>query len=67
MEVRDEHAVHIGQPDRAHELTLRAFATVNQQAVAAAAQQDRGQAASGAGHRAAGAGEEDRQVHGSQR
>ncbi len=52
------------QPDRAHELALRPFAAVEQQAVAAAAHEHRRQPAASARHRAAGAGEEQRQVHG---
>ncbi len=67
VEVGDEHAVHVGQPNRAHELALGAFAAVEQHAVAAAADQDCGQPAARARHRATGTGEEDRQVHGSLR
>ena len=51
------------EPDRAHELALGAFAAVEQQPVAAAAHEHRGQAAPGARHRAAGAREEQGQVH----
>ena len=61
--VRDEDRVELGQPDRAQQLLLGALAAVEQDAVAAGAQQQRGQAAAGGRHGARGAGEEEREVH----
>jgi hypothetical protein len=61
--VGDEDAVNVGEPDRTHELALSPLAAVEQQPIAAAADQDRGQAASGTGHGAAGTGEEQGKVH----
>ena len=62
--VRDEDRVELGQPDRAQQLLLGALAAVEQDPVAARAQQDRGQPAARGRHRAGGAGEEEREVHG---
>jgi hypothetical protein len=64
MEVCDEHAVQVREPNRAHQLALCAFAAVEQEPGPAPAHKDRGQPPPGARHRAAGAGEEDREVHG---
>jgi len=61
--VRDEDSVEIDQTDRAQQLSLRAFAAVEQQLLAAAADDQCRQAAARARHRAAGAGKEDREVH----
>ena len=58
MEVGDEHAVQVQEPDRAQELALSAFAAVEQQPVAAAPDQHRGQPATRARHRAGGTSEE---------
>ncbi len=63
VEVRDEDAVEIRQPDRAQQLALRAFPAVEQQAIAAAADEHRRQAAARARHRAGGTGEEQGEVH----
>jgi hypothetical protein len=63
VEVRDEHAVQIEQPDRAQQLALRAFTAVEQQPVAAATDQHRRQPAARARHRAGGPGEEQRKIH----
>ena len=61
--VGDEDRVELRQPDRAQELLLGALAAVEQEAVAAGAQQQRGQAAARGRDRAGGAGEEEREVH----
>ena len=63
VEVGQEHVVELGQPHRSAQLALRALAAVEQQALAAAAHEQRGHAAPGGGHRAGGAGEEDVEVH----
>ena len=62
--MRDEDRVELGQPDRAQQLLLGALAAVEQDPLAARAQQDRGQPAPRGGHGARGAGEEEREVHG---
>ena len=59
----EEDGLHVGQPDGAQQLALGPLAAVEEQPVAAAAQQRRGQAATGGRHRARGAGEEEREVH----
>ena len=61
--VGDEDRVELRQPDRAQQLLLGALAAVEQDAVAAGAQQQRGQAAPRGRDRAGGAGEEEREVH----
>ena len=61
--VREEDRVELGQPDRAQQLLLGALAAVEQDAVAAGAQQQRGQAAARGRDGAGGAGEEEREVH----
>ena len=58
VEMRDEHAVYLDESDRAQQLALRAFAAVEQQAIAPALHQHRGQPAPGRRHRAPGAGKE---------
>ena len=63
VEVRDEHLVDVDQPDRPEQLALRALAAVDQDPLAAPADQDRRQAAASGRHRAAGAREEDREIH----
>ena len=60
----EEDLVDLRQADRAHQLPLRSLAAVEEQLVAAAANEQRWHAAAGGGHRAAGAGEEDVEVHG---
>ena len=64
VEVRDEDRVHVGQPDRAQQLLLGPLAAVEQDPVAAGAQQQRRQPAAGRRHRAGRAGEEEAQIHG---
>ena len=61
--VRDEDRIELGQPDRAQQLLLGPLAAVEQQPVAAGAQQQRGQPAPRRGHRAGRAGEEEREIH----
>ena len=63
VEVREEDGVELGEPDRAQQLLLGALAAVEEDAIAAGAQQQRGQAAPRRGHRAGRAGEEQRDVH----
>ena len=63
MEVRDEHRADVGQPDRAQQLLLGALAAVEEDPLAAGAQQQRGQPAARGGNRSGRAGEEQRQVH----
>ena len=53
VEVGDEDVVEVGEADRAQELALGPFAAVEQQPLAAAAHEQRGQAASRARDRAA--------------
>ena len=65
--VGEEDRVELRQPDRAQQLLLGALAAVEQDAVAAGAQQQRGQAAAGGRHGARGAGEEEREVHAQRR
>ncbi len=65
VKVGEEDLGEVGQSDGAHELALGPLAAVEQDPVTAAADQDRGQAAAGGGDRAAGAGKEDRELHGS--
>ena len=64
MEVRDEDRVDVRQADRAQQLLLGALAAVEQDPLAAGAQQQRGKPAACGGNRSGGAGEEQRQVHG---
>jgi hypothetical protein len=63
MEVRDEDRVQIRQPDRPQELLLRALPAVEQDPLAAGAQQQRGEPPARGRHRPGGAGEEERDVH----
>ena len=63
VEVGQEHLGQLGQPDRLHELALRALAAVEQDAVAAAANEHRRQPTPRGRDRAGGAGEENREVH----
>ena len=63
VEVGQEHLGQLGQPDRLDELALRALAAVEQDAVAAAADQHRRQPAPRGRDRAGGAGKENREVH----
>ena len=59
----EEDGVELRQADRPQQLLLRPLAAVEQHPVAAGAQQHRGQAPAGGGHRAGRAGEEEREVH----
>jgi hypothetical protein len=61
--VREEDRVELRQPDRPQQLLLRPLPAVEQHAVAACAQQERGQAAPRGGHGARGAGEEQGKIH----
>ena len=61
--VGEEHRVDLGQPDRAQQLLLGPLAAVEQQPVAARAQQQRGQPAPCRRDRAGRAGEEEREIH----
>jgi hypothetical protein len=63
VEVGDEDGIEVGQADGAQQLALGAFATVEQQPLAAAADQHGRQAAPRARHRAGRTGEEDGQIH----
>jgi hypothetical protein len=63
VEVRQEDLLQVDQPDRLEELALRPLAAVEEQAVAAAADQRGGQRAAGGRGRARGAEEEHVQVH----
>ena len=63
VEVGDEDGAEVGQADRAQELLLRALAAVEEDPLAAGAQQQRGKPAPRGGHRAGRAGEEQRDVH----
>ncbi len=63
VQVGDEDRVQLRQPDRAQQLVLGPLAAVEQDPLAARAQQDRGQAAPRRGNGAGGAGEEQGQVH----
>ncbi len=63
--VRDEHFAQLDQADgRAQQLPLRALAAVEQQALAAAPEQQRGRRPLGRRHRARGAEEDEVQIHG---
>src|SRR4051794_9035865 len=59
----DEHVSELGQADRADELSLRPFAAVEEQAVAAAPHEQRGEPAARRRGGAGGAGEEHGQIH----
>ncbi len=63
VEVGQEHLGQLGQPHRRHELALGPLAAVEQDAVAAPADEHRRQPAPGGRDRSAGAGEENREVH----
>ena len=63
VEVRDEQLLELDQPDRAHQLPLRALAAVDQQAIAAAPNERGGQPAPRARRGAGGAEEENVEVH----
>ena len=64
VEVGEEHLLEVHQADRAQELALRALAAVEEQALAPAAHEQRGQGATGGRRRAGGADEENLEVHG---
>ena len=63
VQVRDEDLIEVGEADRAQQLALRALTAVDEDAVAAPADQHRGQTAALCRQRAAGSGEEDREFH----
>ena len=64
VEVGEEDLLEVDQADRAQELALGALAAVEQQPVAAAADERRGQPALRRGRRAGGSEEQDVQIHG---
>jgi hypothetical protein len=64
MEMRDEELFELDEPDRLHELPLRALATVEQQPITAAPHERGRQPTPRTGRRAGGAEEEDVEVHG---
>ena len=67
MEVRDEHLAQLDEADRrAQHLPLRALAAVEQEPLAAAAEQQRRGGALGRRNRARGAEEDEVEVHGSE-
>ena len=63
VQMREEDLIQIREADRAQQLALRALTAVDEDAVAAPADQERGQATALCGQRAAGAREEDRELH----
>ena len=64
VEVREEDLLQLDEPDRPHELALRALPAVEQQAVAAAPHERGGQPPPRVRGRAGGADEEHVEVHG---
>jgi hypothetical protein len=64
VEVRDEELLELHEPDRPHQLPLRALAAVEQEPIATAPHERGGQPALRAGRRAGGAEKEDVEVHG---
>ena len=65
--VREEHLGDVRKPDGAHQLSLGALATVEEDALCATAQQYGREAAVCGRQRAAGTCEEQRQIHGALR
>src|SRR5438309_9080681 len=62
--VGQKHVVEVGETDRLHKLALGSFAAVEEDPLAPAAYEQSRQAALRGRNRAAGAGEEDREIHG---
>ena len=63
VKVGEEHLGQLGEAHRLHELALGSLAAVEQDAIAAPADEHRRQTAARGGDRARRAGEEDREVH----